>query len=80
MAVFEYNICTCSDETLFKSQCEAIEKNIPGISHQEILEDATGTLVQRYTHPLGQIIVKKDKDVDALYVQSDFDLLPYFQK
>lgn len=80
MIVFEYNICACSDEPLFISQCEAIEKNIPGISHKETLKDVTGTLVQRYTHPLGQIIVRNDKDVDALYVQSDFDLLPYFQK
>lgn len=78
--MFEYHICTCSDETLFKRQCEAIEKNIPGISHQETLEDVTGTFVQRYTHPLGQIIVRNDKDVDALYVLSDFDLLPYFQE
>ena len=78
--VFEYNICTCSDETLFRRQCEMIEKNVPGISHIETLEDVTGTLVQCYTHPLGQILVRNDKDIDALFVQSDFDLLPYFQK
>ena len=77
--MFEYNVCTQADEELFYKQCRSIEDNVPGLSASELLDDVDGTLVQKYSHPNGTIVVKNDCQVDALYVQSDFDLLLYFK-
>jgi len=76
--MFDYTVCTQADVELFYKQCAAIEKNIPNLEKQELLEDVDGTLSQRYAHTKGSIVVKNDLQVDALYVTADFDLLPYF--
>lgn len=76
--MFDYTVCTQADVELFYKQCAAIEKNIPSLKKYKLLEDVDGTLVQRYDHARGQIMVKNDVQVDALHVTADFDLLPYF--
>ena len=78
--MFEYNICNQADAELFYKQCLALEKHLQGLQVQEPIEDVDGTMVQRYDHSRGMIIVKNDMQVDALYVISEFDLLPYFEK
>lgn len=78
--MYDYNICTVADEELFYRQCTAIEKAIPFLTKEELLEDVDGSLIQKYTHPEGIIKVRNDMQVDALYVTSDFDLLPFFDK
>jgi len=77
--MFEYNICNQADEEIFRAQCKAIEANVPGLHIKDLLDDVDGTLVQKYDHAKGIIIVKNDLQVDALYVLSDFDLTPYFK-
>ena len=77
--MFEYNICNQSDEQIFRDQCRAIEKHIPELIKSDLLVDVDGTLVQKYRHARGLIVVKNDVQVDALYVLADFDLLPYFE-
>lgn len=76
--MYDYNICTVADRELFKKQCLAIEKHIPNLTKKELLEDVDGTLVQIYISSNGEITVKNDEQVDALYIISDFDLVPYF--
>jgi hypothetical protein len=78
MEMFDYTICNQTDETLFKKQCTALEKNIPGLVADKLLESPDGTLIQQYKHKKGFVAVKNDTQVDALYIISDFDLLPYF--
>lgn len=79
IGMFEYNICNQADEKLFHDQCRAIEKHIPALNKKKLLEDVDGTLVQQYDHEKGFVTVKNDLQVDALYVQADFDLMPYFK-
>lgn len=76
--MFEYNICNQADAKLFVQQCRALESNIPNLKVSDRSEDVDGTLTQTYHHQNGSIKVKNDMQVDALYVISDFDLLPYF--
>ena len=78
--MFEYNICNQADADLFQKQCQALENRIVGIHAKERLEDVDGILIQFYQHELGAIMVKNDMQVDALYVVSEFDLMPYFKK
>lgn len=76
--MFDYTICSCVDSELFKKQCTALELNIPGLQKFPLLEDVDGSIVQKYEHAKGKVIVKNDCQVDALYVLSDFDLSIYF--
>ena len=78
--MFDYTVCNQADAELFYKQCAAIEKNIPNLNKNDIIEDVDGTLAQRYDHEKGTILVKNDVQTDALYVTSHFDLLPYFEK
>lgn len=77
--MFEYNICNQADEELFYKQCAAIETSVPALSKLSLLEDVDGTLVQKYVSSLGTISVRNDVPVGALYVLSEFDLLPFFR-
>ena len=76
--MFEYHICNQADERLFYAQCNAVEKHIRALEKKELLVDVDGTRVQQYEHRNGHIMVKNDLQVNALYVISEFDLLPYF--
>lgn len=78
--MFEYTVCNQADTELFYKQCSALEKRFPGMIVNDILKDVNGSIIQQYTHDRGRIIVKNDTQVDALYVTSDFDLLPYFKQ
>ena len=75
---YDYTVCNCADEGVFYKQCRSIESNIPNLIMAKLLDDVDGSLVQKYSHPNGMIVVKNDCQVDAVYVQSDFDLLPFF--
>lgn len=76
--MYEYNICNQADEKLFEKQCRALELKVPNLQAENLLEDVDGTLIQIYHHSKGEIKVINDIQVDALYVLSDFNLLPYF--
>ena len=65
---------------LFKKQCAAIEKHIPHLRKSKILIDVDGSLFQEYRHSKGIIEVSNSHYINALYVDADFDLLPYFKK
>lgn len=78
--MFQYGICTEPDEDIFYRQCKALEKRFPGMKKEELLEDVDGTLIQGYIHPAGEITVRNDFYVGAVWVESEFDLRPYFKK
>lgn len=78
--MFEYNICNQADEALFYKQCTAIEQAVPFLKKETLLEDVDGTLIQKYSSQAGIVVVRNDVQTDALYVLSEFDLLPYFPR
>ena len=75
---FNYTIYKVPSEEYFKKQCEAIENHIPNLTKEKLLEDVDGSLIQIYHHDKGIIGVYNDCIVNCLYVESDFDLEPYF--
>lgn len=77
--MYDYNICSQADRALFHKQCQAIETHIKPLKKEQTIQDIDGTLVKKYYHRLGQITVKNDEQVGALYVTSDFDLTQFFQ-
>lgn len=77
---FSLTVCNQPDEDLFQKQCAAIEKHIPNLKKDSLLEDVDGSSYQKYHHEKGDITVSNDYYVGCLYVDADFDLLPYFKK
>ena len=76
---FEYTICEQTDKELFRKQCLAFEKRFPNITKDDVLEDVDGSAYQTYHHEKGDFVVSNDYYVGCLYVESDFDLEPYFR-
>ena len=72
--MFSYNIHKEADAKAFERACTRIEKGVPGIKKDKILEDVDGTLIQVYHTPDGKIKVVNDYEVDAVYAESDIDL------
>lgn len=77
--MFDYTICTTANFELFLKQCASLEEIIPHLKKLASLKDVDGSSIQRYIHPQGKVTVKNDLQVDALYVQADFDLAVYFK-
>lgn len=73
-------ICNHANEHIFKKQCLAIEKHITNLEIKSILEDVDGSLLKIYRHKKGEIKVVNDCDTDIIYIDSDFDIEPYFAK
>ena len=78
--MFSYTICNYADKVLFRKQCLALEKHIPNLEKGSYLHNVDDSMIQVYKHPKGEIKVFNDTEVDALYIDSDFDLQPYFAK
>lgn len=75
---YSYGICNQADRLLLKKQCIALEKNIPNLKKEELLEDVDGSQWQLYTLENKKIIVRNDCCINELYIESDVDLLRYF--
>lgn len=75
---YSYTICNYFAPEWFDKQCSALEKHIPNLKKHNLLEDVDGSKYQKYDHPRGEIEVANDYEVGALYIDSDFDIEPYF--
>lgn len=73
-----YVICDFADDKFFYKQCRALERRIPDLQAEKLLEDVDGTLIQIYHHPKGNIKVWSDVQENGVYIESDFDVLSYF--
>ena len=78
--LFHYVICKWFDENIFKQQCKALENRFPEMEKEKLLEDVDGSAWQLYHHEKGNIKVGVDYQVGYVYIDSDFDLIPYFEK
>ena len=76
---YYYNICDQPDYELFYKQCAALEKHIPGLMKRILLQDIDGSLIQTYYHEKGELVVHNDYFDGELYIESDFDIEPYFE-
>lgn len=63
-----------------KNTSIALEKNIPNLKKEELLEDVDGSQWQFYVLGNGEIVVRNDCCINELYIESDVDLIPYFNR
>jgi len=73
-----YTICDQFAPDLFPKQCAALEKHIPNLTKKDLLEDVDSSAWQFYSSPQGELVVRNDNVANELYIESDFDIEPYF--
>jgi hypothetical protein len=77
--VYHYSICNVADEVIFQKQCRALEIHLPHFVKGELLEDVDGSLTQQYFISGKIITVHNSKYIDAVYIDSEVELKPYFK-
>jgi len=78
--MFSYLFCEEPDEVFFLNQCEAIENNIPGLRKRELIIEEDNSKVQEYYLGDEQLIVYNSYENNSVYIESDFDIDPYFKQ
>jgi hypothetical protein len=73
-----YTICDQFAPDLFPKQCTALEKHIPNLQKDRLLKDVDSSTWQFYSSPYGELVVRNDYSINELYIESDFDIEPYF--
>ncbi len=76
--MYRYNICSEADDVIFRKQCRAIEKHIPSISKEKLLEDIDGSTTQIYTLNGNKITVHNSNYIGAVFIESEIALEKYF--
>ncbi len=75
---YSYNICDQYAPDLFERQCKALENKIPGLTKKDLLVDVDGSSIQIYFLNGCELNVVNDYEVGALFINSNFDIEPYF--
>lgn len=74
--MFSYNISTSADNEIFLNTCRIIEKQIKNIKKEQDIIDVDGSIIRKYvTSDMKSIKVFNNYDVDAVYVDSEVELV-----
>ncbi len=76
--MFEYDICNVFDKKIFNKQCIAIEKHIPNLRKESLLEDVDGSQLQVYTFDNGSVIKVENDVMLGVIVKSDVMIEDFF--
>ncbi len=76
--MYHYNICNEADNNIFQKQCRAIEKHIPSIAKEKLLEDVDGSATQIYDLNGKKITVHNSNYIGAVFVESEIAIEKYF--
>lgn len=73
-----YVVCNQCDTKIFEKQCKALERAIPGIARKDLLHDVDDSMTQIYQLNQNKIYVHNSTYLDEVYIESDVDLLQFF--
>ena len=76
--MYHYYICNEPNGKIFQMQCRAIEKYIPSIAKEKLLEDIDGSATQIYTLNGNKITVHNSNYIGAVFIESEIALEKYF--
>ena len=77
--MYHYSICNVADEVIFQKQCRALEIHLPHFVKGELLEDVDGLADTAIFYKWKIITVHNSKYIDAVYIDSEVELKPYFK-
>ena len=72
--MFDYTVYPDNNPKLFKETCTLIEKEITGLSKENLLIDVDGSTIQVYYYNNLEIKVLDDYEVGAVYIISEYNL------
>lgn len=78
--MFNYTICDAPDREVFRQQCLALEKHIPGIIRRDFLHDVDDSYTQVYEKDGAKILVHNSYYEGELYVESEIELTQFFKR
>lgn len=77
---YSYTFALDVDDSIFDACCSMLEKNLVRLKKEKLLIDVDGSETQVYYWNGQEIIVHNSCYVGAVYVESQMNLLPYFDK
>ena len=77
---YKHIICTEAREDIFEKQCLALENHIPQLRKKKLITDVDGAKIQKYEYSGKPIEVRLDMQIGTVYIQSEVDLDPFFEK
>lgn len=80
MYKYDYNICTEADRDIFIKQCKELEKHIPNLVKDKLIEDVDGSETQIYFLDGKEIAVHNSYYIGVVYIKSEVELEHFFNK
>ncbi len=77
---FTYLICNVPDEEIWKKQCNALLKYIPGLKKGKLYIDVDYSKIQEFFLGDKLLTVNKSEYLGDVHINSEFDIEPYFEK
>ena len=77
--MYQYTICNQPDEKIFRKQCRALEKHIPGLRLLENLQDVDGSLIRIYDKDGAKIKIMNHFDLGGIFIDSEIELEQFFK-
>ena len=71
--MYSYNICNQPDDKLFQKSVNKL-KNIPDMDYVNTIKDVDDSLIAKFICRDGNVFIKNDEIVGALYIESDKDI------
>ena len=78
--MFRYMICNQPDEVIFEKQCVALLKRLPEMQLINELHVVDISWFRGYDYLGSKIDISNDYQVGGVFIDSEIDLLPFFQK
>ncbi|MGP1567509.1 MAG: hypothetical protein ACTTHM_02210 [Peptoanaerobacter stomatis] len=71
--MYVYDICNKTDRALFKKSSEKLKK-IQEMKYIKTIEDVDSSLIGEFICRNGNVFIKNDEEVGALYIESEKDI------
>lgn len=75
--MFNYTVAKEADNKAFLNACAKIEKEVKPLKKEKMLVDVDGSLIQIYYTDNKKIKVLNDYDVDAVYIETEKELIGF---
>ena len=76
--MYNYEICNVYDKEIFTKQCGALEKHIPQLKKDNLIEDVDGSQCQIYTFPNGKSLKITNDILFGIEIDSEIAIEQYF--
>ena len=77
---YSYTVALSVDDAVFLEYCHMLEKNISLLKKDKLLIDVDGSETQVYYWERKKIVIHNSCYIDAVYIDSEINLIPFLDK